>query len=89
VTAIIQNTGDANATHLQWNIILDGGLVLLGKSNTGEESSLAINQSIEVNIPFVLGFGKTLITITASSAEGATVEKTQNAAIFLILVFLK
>jgi hypothetical protein len=89
ITAIIQNTGDADATNLQWSIILDAGLILLGKSKTGTEPALPINNSIEIKIPFILGFGPTIVTVSASCAEGATVEKTQNATVFLILVLLK
>ncbi|MCX6661851.1 MAG: choice-of-anchor J domain-containing protein [Euryarchaeota archaeon] len=89
IKATIENTGTADATNVQWSINLDGGFILLGKSKAGEEPTIPVNSSIDVKIPLILGFGKTIIHVVASCAEGVSTEKTQNATVLLIFVSIK
>jgi hypothetical protein len=89
IKATIENTGTADATTVQWSITLTGGLILLGKSKTGQESTIPINESITISIPVILGLGKTVIHVTASCTENVTAETTKNATVFLLFINIK
>jgi uncharacterized repeat protein (TIGR01451 family) len=89
VTATIKNTGLAPATNVNWTITLDGGLVLVGKTKSDSIPEIAINGTVDIKIPFVLGFGKTTITVTAECDEGASISATKEATVLLFLVLIK
>jgi len=67
VSAIVKNTGTAEATNIVWSINLEGG-VFFGAETTDTIASLAPGDSVEIKSGFVLGLGKTDITVTAGSA---------------------
>jgi len=81
VSAEIANEGTADATNVQWSIVLDGGLILVGKSAEGTIATLAAGDSVTVKIPFVLGLGG--VTINAA-ADGATKSATGTVLLFLV-----
>jgi hypothetical protein len=85
VSAVITNTGDAGATNVNWEIVLDG-TVFLGGSTTGTEASLGVGDSVPIKSGFPLGFGDIDISITASCDEGATAS--ESAAAKLLLFFI-
>jgi len=89
VKTTIKNIGNAPATNVSWEITLDGGTILLGKTKTDTIASLAADGSAEIKIPFVLGIGKTVITVTATCDEGPTASKDQNATVLLFFVLIK
>jgi glucose/arabinose dehydrogenase len=76
VHAVIHNVGLVNATNVHWSITLDKGLILLGKQASGDIPVMFPDQSIIVKIPFVLGWGKTHITITASASNANSTNDT-------------
>ena len=81
VSAEIENTGTADATNVQWSIVLDGGLILVGKSAEGTIATLAAGDSVTVKIPFILGLGG--VTINAA-ADSATKSATGTVLLFLV-----
>jgi hypothetical protein len=81
VTAVIKNTGDADATDVDWSINLNGGLILLGKETTGTAATIPAGGQVEVTSGLILGFGKTTITVSAGGAS-----KDQAATVLLIFI---
>jgi hypothetical protein len=81
VTAVIKNTGDADATDVDWSINLNGGLILLGKETTGTAATIPAGGQVEVTSSLILGFGKTTITVFAGGAS-----KDQAATVLLIFI---
>jgi hypothetical protein len=81
VTAVIQNTGDADATDVDWSIAFDGGLILLGKETTGTAATIPAGGQVEVTSSLILGFGKTTITVSAGGDS-----KDQAATVLLIFI---
>ena len=81
VTAVIKNTGDADATDVDWSINLNGGLILLGKETTGTAATIPAGGQVEVTSGLILGFGKTTITVFAGGAS-----KDQAATVLLIFI---
>jgi hypothetical protein len=89
VKTTVKNIGNAPATNVSWEITLEGGFILVGKTKADTIGPLAADGSAEVKIPFVLGFGKTVITVTAECNEGKTASKAQNATVLLFFVLIK
>jgi hypothetical protein len=73
VHAVLHNRGLVNATAVHWSINLKGGLLLLGKKASGEIPIMFPDQSTIISIPFVLGYGKTTITVSASALNANTI----------------
>jgi hypothetical protein len=65
--AIIKNNGDEVASCVKWSINLDGGAIL--GSNTEGEIDIPAGEEVTVETGFVLGFGRTEITVTAEFPE--------------------
>jgi len=59
--------GVANLSNVSWSITFDGKLIFIGKSKTRTIDTLAVGESILVK-DFVIGFGKTGITVNAGTA---------------------
>jgi hypothetical protein len=81
VTAVITNTGSADATDVDWSIAFDGGLILLGKETTGTAAIIPAGGQVKVTSGLILGFGKTTITVFAGGAS-----KDQAATVLLIFI---
>jgi hypothetical protein len=77
ITAVIKNTGGADASNVTWSISLDGGLVLRGRGTTGNFSTISPGSSLKAKTGFVFGFGSVDILVTAGE-----VEKTATARMF-------
>ena len=81
ISAVIRNQGNANLTNIAWQIILDGGFVLLGKKTLGTIPLLRAGTAVTIQVPFVLGFGKPSINVSAQALEGDAATKTNSARI--------
>ena len=86
VSAAIKNIGDADATNVTYTITLDGGLIILGKETTNSIPTIAAGASEAIKAGFILGIGKTTITISASCDEGATASATATGTVLLFFV---
>ncbi len=81
VNAVIKNTGNGDATDVDWSIKLTGGLIILGKETTGTIASLPAGGEETITSRLILGLGATTITVTADSAI-----KNQEAIVLLIFI---
>jgi glucose/arabinose dehydrogenase len=86
ISAMIRNQGNANLTNITWQIILDGGLVLLGKKTLGTIPLLRPNSAKTIQVPLVLGFGKPTINVSTQASEGDAATKTNRAHLTGVLV---
>jgi len=68
ISAVIQNTGTADATGVTWSITIDAPLMILGGETTGTIDVPAGGQ-VTVKSGFVLGFGPCTITVTAGDSS--------------------
>jgi hypothetical protein len=84
IKATIVNTGGVAANNVNWTISLSKGI--LGKETKGNILSLAPGANRAIKSKFILGFGKTVVTITATCPD-ATATVSVNAT--LLLFFIK
>lgn len=84
VTTVVKNTGAIDVMNVQWNISLEGG-AFIGKQSSGSLLSIAAGGERAISSGFIIGFGKTVITITAAYAYGST-SMSQNATILLFYI---
>jgi hypothetical protein len=69
LTVQVKNVGAGVANDVNWSISLKGGLVLLGRENSGTLLKVMPGFSPKVTTRFVLGLGTVTIHVTASDAE--------------------
>jgi len=79
VSAVLKNTGKADATNFAWSIKTDG-TVFVGKEKSGT-ATLAAGASTTVKTGLMLGIGAITITVTADTAT-----KTATAKLLLFFV---
>ena len=87
VSAVITNTGSADAIGVDWSIGLGGnGLVILGKQTSGRLMSVPMGGERTITSGFVLGLGKVMVTIIVydSGAKGAQMVKSAQLILFYI-----
>jgi photosystem II stability/assembly factor-like uncharacterized protein len=63
----IQNLGSSDLKNASWNLILNGGIIVLGKQKSGV---VTVNAGSQVVLnSFVLGIGKPIIILTLGSSQ--------------------
>jgi hypothetical protein len=82
----LKNTGDAEATDVNWEIKLQGGTILLGQETTGTIPYIGPGESVQIRTKLVFGLGQTRIIIQTTIPESSDY-RSQNA--FVLLFFLK
>lgn len=87
VSASIANVGIVDAEEVQWVINLEGG-VFFGKEKSGVQYIPAGNTRTIIS-KFILGFGSTIITVTADVVNGGPDIKKWNGFIFLFFINIK
>jgi hypothetical protein len=86
VSVVIKNNGSSDAVRVEWSITLDGGFILLGKKTTGRVITIPAGEEKTVSSDLILGFGKTVITVSAETAESSD---TAERDAFVLLFFIK
>jgi hypothetical protein len=87
VTTTVKNTGVAAATNVTWRITVTGGLLGFINKTAGDTiaSVAAGGESNPLKTGFFFGFGKIMVTVTATCDQGATAEKTVSGMQIIIL----
>jgi len=68
VSAVVTNAGTAAATNVPWSIDLVGGTILVGGHSEGTIPTLSPGANEPIKAGFILGIGKTTITVNAGGA---------------------
>ncbi|MCK4332957.1 MAG: PKD domain-containing protein [Thermoplasmatales archaeon] len=69
VKAVIKNTGNAEATDVNWCVKLEGDFILLGGNTSGDNLGIPAGGEEIVRSSLIFGFGNVAITVTADEAE--------------------
>jgi hypothetical protein len=86
VSASVHNIGGLAATNVAWTITFTGG-AFIGKETTGTIASLAPGAAELIKSKFILGFGATVVKVTATITDStATMEKPGQIILFLIKI---
>jgi len=94
VTVAIKNIGDGDATNVEYNIDIEGGLIIIPRTDSGNLGTLSPSQSANVTFgPMGIGLGiitpMPKITVTVECAEGLSTEKSADARIILFFVMIQ
>jgi outer membrane protein assembly factor BamB len=82
--AVVKNQGSNDLTNVSWYMTLDGGFVY-PKIKYGVITTLAVGEETTVKF-FIIGFGKTTITLNVVYYETVIDSKTVNGIVFLFFV---
>ena len=74
VSAVIRNTGNANATNVHWSISSSGGFIVMGKKASGTIPIIFSGDVSIVKIRLMVGFGKTQIIAEANASNANKTE---------------
>jgi hypothetical protein len=86
VTATIKNIGDAEATNVDWEVHVTGGILKqIDKKGSGNEATLGVGAEIKGKSGIIIGLGKIEVVATATCDEGS--EDTENANGMQIFIF--
>jgi len=85
IRTIIKNIGGIDATRVNWSITLDGGIIFLGKETSGIILNLPAGDEAMIRSSLILGFGKTVITVTAECDESSDATE-RDAFVFLFFI---
>lgn len=85
----LQNTGEASATNVQWNMSIDGGLILTGQTASGTIPTLPVNSPQTLTDEPVIGFGSVTITVHAHADNAPDVVKTTSGFVFIIFIMIQ
>jgi hypothetical protein len=85
ITATIKNAGAVEATDVAWSITLEGG-AFIGKETTGTIAIIPPGGSVDVKSGFIIGLGKTTITVTADVSPGVSDIREQSGTILLFFI---
>ena len=88
-SGVIKNIGNTTAFNVQWNYIIDGGIVLVGKESSGIiPKPLIAGEESRVSSHFILGFGSIILTIAvwADNAPYISVSTPGKLLLFFIKI---
>ena len=85
VSAVIKNIGDIDATWVNWSITLTGGIILSGRETSKRIVSIPAGKETTVSSSVILGFGKTVITVSAETA-GSSDAAERDASVLLFFI---
>jgi len=86
ISTVIKNNGSTDATGVDWSITLAGGFIL-NKKTTGRVINIPAGGEVTVSSKLILGFGKTVVTVTAEKPGVSSDTKEKEA--FVLLFFIK
>ena len=78
---VIMNMGSTDETNVPWWINLSGGFIPLGKTTKGTIPTIPAGGSVTISSGMILGFGKTVVTVTTEAAT-----KSQEAMVLLFFI---
>lgn len=85
LNVVLKNTGNANATNIQWMMSFNG-TIFFGPEKSGTIQHLLPGEFISISSGLIFGFGPVIVEIEAYSDEGANVVTEKNS--ILLLFFL-
>lgn len=87
ISALITNTGTADAMGVDWNIGLGGnGMIILGKETKGKLVAVPIGGERTITSGLILGLGHVVVTVTAQNSETVPIVKEKSAQLLLLYI---
>jgi len=84
----VRNYGLAEADEISWSIIIEGGLILIGRETTGIITTIEAGGVATISTGPIIGFGSTRVIATVEIDEGSDY-RSQGANILFFIVLVK
>ena len=86
-SGIIKNIGNNTAFNVQWNKVIDGGIVLFGRESSGIiPKPLLPGEETQISSSFIFGFGKITITIAVWADNAPYVSNSTPGTLFFFFI---
>jgi hypothetical protein len=85
VNAVIQNLGEVEAPNVEWNLTLNGGIILTGRESTGFITCIPPEGEVAIKSNPIIGFGEVTVTVQAKIPDIAG-EKTLKGFVYLFFI---
>jgi len=85
INAEIENQGEVAATNVNWNINIDGGIILAGRQTTGILDNIPSEGLVNIESKMVLGFGKIVATIEVQHQDNTAIREVNGKVLLFYL----
>ncbi len=85
VNAVIQNLGEVEAPNVEWNLTLNGGIILTGRESNGFITCIPPNGEATIESKPIIGFGKVTVIAQAKIQENIG-EKISDGFVYLFYI---
>jgi hypothetical protein len=86
IKGILINNGEGEAVHVDYDINLTYGFILVGRHTSKSIHHLLPGEKVNISSRLIFGFGKTNILITVSVSNGPLYKKELDAFVFLFFI---
>jgi hypothetical protein len=87
ISAVITNTGTADAIGVDWNIELSGnGLIILGKETKGKLIGVPMGKEKTITSGFILGVGSIIVSVKVQNSEAIPIHREKTAQLLLFYI---
>lgn len=87
INANIKNIGTCDIYGLDWEIILDGGIIITGKDTSGRYPYIAEGEEVTITSDLIFGIGNTVVTVKADISD-STISDTQSVDAKVLLFYI-
>ena len=88
VKSIIKNTGQRDATDVDWRILVNGGLILAGQQTFGIIDSLPAGEEVTEKSNLVFGIGNVVVTVEAEMLQVTSDSKDAEAFVLVFFILM-
>ena len=85
IKATVKNEGISEANDVNWEINIEGGSIVSGRSSTGVIDTIAPGESVTISTKSIIGFGEIQALMTVDGPE-CHAEITRGGNVFLFYV---
>ena len=87
-SVVIKNIGGAEANNITWNLTVEDGFILIGRTTNGNIQNIPIEGQETVYSGWIIGFGKVNFEVNAEETYGSSDSRRQGGRVLGIYIFV-